>query len=262
MFKINVIILPILMGLNFCAFANVFKGIIKMNTKNGIFLTQDISKNPIILEWEEISGQTEQLSEKIKDIAAILVSAYTKTEVDFACKKPESVSSDFMLKSLAPILSQDIHKVDWGQFEAKTKNLLEQFFATTDWAKYSNAQDVNIFVIAIDQTTGDRLGVIQFLISPDFGPHNVKAALYGVAPFAQSRNLEYLLMSSIFKLKPDIKRVFLHTRSTNTDAISNYKYWGFTEFAGKLPNWTDLEYLTEHSNKLQKTSDSLVIQNN
>jgi len=248
------------MGTSFCTSANSFKEIIIMNTKNGIFFAQDVLKNPIILEWEEIGGHTECLSEKIKSVSGILVPAYTKTEVDFAQKKPELVASDFMLTSLASMITQDLSVVDWKQFESKTKDILEKFFATMDWAKHSNVQDTNIFVTAIDQKTGDRLGVIQFLISPDFGPNNIKTALYGVLPFAQNRKLEDLLMSSIFKLRPDVKRIFLHIRSTNEDAILNYKDWGFTEIAGGLPQWPDFEYVVEHSNRLQKTAEGLVVQ--
>ena len=85
----------------------------------------------------------------------------------------------------------------------------------------------------------------------------MKAALYGVIPSAQNRGLEKLLMSSIFRLRSEVKRIFLHTRSTNQQAISDYEDWGFAEFIGKLPNWTDLEYLVEQSDILQKTAESV-----
>lgn len=96
-----------------------------------------------------------------------------------------------------------------------------------------------------------KLGAIQFFITPAFEEGSIKAALFGVLPEAQNRGLEKLLMSSIFKILPDINHIFLHTRSTNQRAIALYKEWGFVEIAGKLPNWTDLEYRVEQSKALQ-----------
>jgi ribosomal protein S18 acetylase RimI-like enzyme len=254
------IIASLFMGLHYHVYANhdFLKGIIAM--KNGTFVTHDIYNSPIVLEWEEIAGNTERLAEKIKQSADILVPAYTNTEVDFARKRPDLVANDFMLKSVAPLLAHNIQTVDWALFEEKTRDLLAQFFATTDWVKYSNSQDINIFVTAIDEQTGDRLGVIQFLISSEFGPHTIKAALYGVIQSVQGRNVEQLLMCSIFRIRPDVKRIFLHTRSTNEAAVAQYKDWGFAEFVGKLPHWTDLEYITERSETLQKVAGSLVAQ--
>lgn len=250
------------MGLNFCAFANVFKGIIKMNTKNGIFLTQDIFKKPIVLEWEEIEGKTEMLDEKIKSISSLFISTYVKQEVDFFSKNikvftSEEIENDFMIRALAPYLGQSQNKFN---LEEKIKNTLEEFFGSINWSQYSTSDDINIFVIARDGKTQEKLGAIQFLIRPEFEQNNIKVGLFGISNSAQDKGLKKLIMSSIFKLRPDVKRIFLHTRSTNTDAILDYKNWGFTEFIGKLSNWTDLEYLIENSNSLQKTSEDLVAQ--
>jgi ribosomal protein S18 acetylase RimI-like enzyme len=229
-----------------------------MNKKSGFFLANDVLNNPIILEWEEISGHTERLSEKIRSLSHILVQSYTATEVEFARKKPEDVPNDFMLKSLASLLDQDVSKVDWNLFQQKIETILGQFFATMDWTNSSGAQDVNIFVTIKDQKTEKSLGVIQFLITPEFAKNDIKAALYGVIPSAQNRGLEKVLMSSIFKLRPDVKRIFLHTRSTNQQAIRDYENWGFAHFSGKLLNWADLEYLVEQSDVLQKIADCFV----
>ncbi len=228
--------------------------------KNATFSAQDIRGNIIILESEEIVGKTERLSEKIKSLSGILIPAYTEVEVDFARKKPEDVAHDFMLKSLAPLLEQDLNNVDWQFFEEKTKDIVEQFFATIDWAKHTDDQDISIFVLATDQKTGKHVGVIQFLITPEFGQNNIKAALLGVMPSEHDRGLEKLLMSSIFIVRPDVKRIFLHTRSTNQQAILRYQDWGFRQYIGKLPNWIDLEYITQQAGELQKQSTYFVVE--
>jgi GNAT superfamily N-acetyltransferase len=229
-----------------------------MNKKNGIFSAIDTFNNPITLEWEIIEGHTDKLSDKIKSLSPILAPSYAQTEVDFARNKPEEVLHDFMLKSLAPFFNKDdVHKTDWNVFQQETEKHLKGFFETFDWKKSSGEQDLHYFVIAKD-TEKKSLGVIQFLIAPEFAKNNVKAALYGVIPAAQNRGLEKLLMSAVFKLVPHAERIFLHTRSTNQQAISHYENWGFARFAGKLLNWTDLEYVAEKTNELQKASEGFV----
>lgn len=220
-----------------------------MNKKSGTFISKDSLNNLIILEWKEIPGQTDELAQEIKSLSEILVPSYAQTEVEFAQKKPEAVSNDFMLKPLAPMLEQG---VDCGLFQRKIEDHLKQFFVTMDWKASSGAQDVYFFVVAKDKASHKQLGVMQFFTTPDFEEGTIKAALSGVIPIAQNRGLEKLLMSSIFKLRPEVKRIFLHTRSTNTKAINAYKEWGFTEFAGKLPHWIDLEYVAERSKDLQE----------
>ena len=205
-----------------------------------------------VLEAETINGQTDRLVERIKELAEILVLSYAVVETDFARKKPEEVANDFMLKSLVGLLDQNGEEVDWNSFQKKVEGVLREFFINMDWKKYSNPLDLNIFVIAKDSVNGKPVGVIQFIISPEHEENSVKAALYGVLPEMQNCGLEKMLMSSIFRLRPDTKRIFLHTRSTNQQAISDYENWGFTKFEGKLPNWTDLEYLAEKSDLLQR----------
>ena len=112
-------------------------------------------------------------------------------------------------------------------------------------------------MIAKDKVSKKSLGAIQFFTTPDFKEGTIKAALSGVIPTAQDHGLEKLLMSSIFRLQPEVKRIFLHTRSTNITAIDAYKELGFTEFEEKLPNWIDLEYIANQSDTLQTVSKDL-----
>jgi len=232
-----------------------------MNNNKGSFFAYDALGNAVLLKWEEINGKTEKLSEKIKSLTDVLVPAYTQSEVDFARKKPSDVTNDFMLKTLAPLLEKGVEYVDWNVFEEKTKIVLEQFFMTLDWAGYAGDHDTNIFVVAVDQKTEKNVGVIQFLITPAFAAHNVKAALCGVIPSAQDRGLEQLLISSVFKLRPDVERIFTDTRSTNQRFISMHEGWGFTQFKGEIPGFTDVEYVVGKVDTLQKIADAIVFKN-
>lgn len=225
-----------------------------MNKKNDTFIATDLLNNPLIIEWQQMPGKTDELTQKILNLSDILAPSYAQTETEFARTKPEDVPNDFMLKSLAPLLTTN---VDWNLFEQKTKEHLNQFFKSMDWKTGSDAQETHIFVTANDKQSNKTLGMIQFIISPSFAQGSVKAALFGVIPSEQNRGLEKLLMSSIFKLKPETKHIFLHTRTTNVKAIHAYKTWGFVGVEGKLPNWTDVEYLADQSSVLQKTAATL-----
>jgi ribosomal protein S18 acetylase RimI-like enzyme len=239
------------------ATSNSSQGINHMNKTHGSFLAHDIHHNPIVVGWEIIPGQTDRLTEKIKSLSNILVAAYTQTEVEFARTKPEAVAHDFMLKPLAHLLEKD---VDWNMFTQQTAVLLEQFFVAFDWKNRSGALENNIFVTAQDQNTGDIVGVMQFLITPEFSQGTIKAALSGVVPSWHNRGLEKILISSIFKIRPDVKVIFLHTRATNQSALDKYQEWGFVRTAEKIPNWVDVEYTTERSDVLQQEANHLIMQ--
>jgi hypothetical protein len=222
---------------------------------NRTFTAKDSYNNPIILEWKKVQGHTDELAQTIKNIASILVPSYTQTEVKFAQEKPEDAATDFMLKSLAPVLKQN--PVDWGLFEQKVRDYLTQFFATMDWKAGSGAEDIHFFVVAKD-AKNNPLGAIQFFSTPDFEKGTFKSALFGILSFAHNQSIEELLMASIFKLQPDSKRIFLHTRSTNIYLIDLYKKWGFAEFSGKLSSWTDLEYFADQKQTLQNIAKKFI----
>ena len=151
---------------------------------SGTILVHDKNNNSIILEWESIQGP-EGLNQKIKSLTDLLIPTYVDQEFEFAFKKPEAIANDFMLQSLAPMLEDN---VDWDAVKGKIKTTLTHFFENMNWSKHSKQNDINIFVIAKDQKSGQRLGMIQFFISDDFPKNNVKAALFGTVPSLQDKD--------------------------------------------------------------------------
>lgn len=88
-----------------------------------------------------------------------------------------------------------------------------------------------------------------------------------VKPSEQNRGLGKLLMSSIFKIAPDIRRIFLCTRPTNVNALKAYQAWGFVPDLQPIPeaslnmaHWEFMEYKAEQSDMLQKLAESFVTQ--
>lgn len=229
----------------------------EIQSKNGQFQTEDNIKNSITLRWELIDPTSSNLNEAIKNSSEILVQMYTSMELQFARKHPEAVGSEMFLKPISAMFENGVENVDWTTATTKLSESLRHFLTTTDFAKYGNTHDVQIFVTAYDTKSGKQLGIIQFLAMPQFEYGAVKVAFFGVDEFSQSQGIEQILLSSIFKLIPDLSRIFLHTRISNETILKLYESIGFAKFAGPLPFWIDMEYLSEKSNFLQKTAESL-----
>lgn len=223
----------------------------------GNFVSQDFAYKGWIIEWEKIESTSSKLNEKIKYLSPLLVNGYSKIEVAFAKKFPELVKNEMFLKSLASMFESGINNIDWDLAENKIKGVLRNFFIETDWKQFSKPEDSHIFSVLKEQNTNEAVGMAQFLITSDHDYGNIKIALYdGVNPLTNPE-LNKLLLSSIFKLIPNINRLFFHTRSTNEKAINMHQQFGFTKFSGNLPNWTDLEYKVEKNDCLQVIAKSL-----
>lgn len=203
------------------------------------------------LEWEWIAGNDPRLTEKIRELSDIFTHAYTQQELEFARACPDEVQDEYFLKPLAPLVKTG----DWIAIEREIQTIFQRYFATTDFAAYSADDDRHLFVIAKDKT-GKQIGAIQFLVTAQDPIGTVKAAMFGVLPGAGS-GLEILLMSAIFRLLPETKRLYLHTRKTAVQAIERYRSWGFTPFDGTLEKWLDLEYLAGNSTVLQETAETI-----
>lgn len=220
------------------------KGIFQVRNKN------------IILEWEKVDAQSAfRINEIVRNLSDLMLQEYAKVEFEFAQKRPHEIANDWMLKSLAEDVA-DPASIDWDVIKQKINDILQLFFAQTDWAAYVQPNDVHFFVIARDAQTKKPLGLIQFLVTPDFPYGSVRTALYGVSH--ADPELAQLLMSSIFMLIKETTRIFLHIRATNDQAFTAYSSWGFAQFPGPLANWTDMEYRAEQSGILQHVAHTLL----
>ena len=226
--------------------------------KNGAFTCRDTLGMPIVLAWHAFDAASSQFSHAIQDASNILVETYTQQEVQFTHKHPEAVPHEYFLKSLESLFNNGIENVDWNLVSEQTQAIIQRFFMETDFSKFLGKQDITIVVTARDQNSGELLGLIQLLVTPDFAYGNVRVGYYGVTSTAQARGLEKLLMSAIFKLLPLTTRIFLHTRSTNEQILNTYYSWGFVQFTGTLEYWPDLEYLADRSYGLQETAKTIM----
>lgn len=221
----------------------------------GVMTAVDSTGRPIRLEWEKVDAQSPRLNEIIKEASVILANTYTTMEVQFVRQHPEAAATEMFLKPVESLLKAE--PVNWGAIEQALQSNLQQFFSTTDFAQYGRIGDVQIFVFAFDEQTGEQLGVINFIFTPEFKYGSVKVAFFGTNPKDANLCIDQKLMSSIFVSLPDVARIFLHTRATNTEELDTFQAWGFTPFAGPLPYWRDMEYLSARSDLLQNIAQHI-----
>lgn len=153
--------------------------------KSGTFRAKDNSGASIDLVWQQVDLKTARLNELLKDASEIFAQTYVAMELQFARKHPGTVASEMFLKPIEPLFKDGVEAVDWQQAKETLYTNLVQFFSTTDFAQYTKPGEQQFFVKAQDAKTGDVLGVIQFLIAPDFQVGTVKVAMFGVASQAQ-----------------------------------------------------------------------------
>lgn len=211
----------------------------------------------LILSWEAMPTNAPSLARQINALAPILVSTYVPMEIDFAQAYPEAISEEFFLKPLIKHFQDGPHKVSWEKVEQDLTANLTKFFAETDFSQFAQPEELCILVKAQNKETQEVLGIIQFLITPEYEYGTVKSGLYGVLPTHKDQGIEKILMSSLFKVLPQTKRIFLHTRVTNQAALNLYQSWGFRKFEGPLPYWTDMEYISNQEEGLQKLAQTL-----
>lgn len=235
---------------------SIIESIKTMN--HGILNAKDNFGAPIELVWEEVDVTTKRLNEILKLASPLLAQTYASMELEFARQNPEAVETEMFLKPLAPYFKDGVELVDWQQLEKILCAQLVQFFSATDFAQYLMPGERQWFVTAKDAKTGQILGIIQFLVQPQFEQGTVKVALFGVEKDAHECDIDKLLISSIFKLHFGVSRVFLHTRVTNKATLNLWRDWGFTPFAGPLPYWQDMEYICEESYELQKVAQAFL----
>ena len=222
--------------------------------KAGKLSAHDATGTPVTLEWAIYDPTSPQFTQAIKDVSEIFTQTYTRQEVELARNRPEMVPTETYLKDVAPLFEHGVDKVDWQAVEQHVRTNMHQFFTTNDFAQWASPNDLAIFVIIKENKEGKQLGAIQFSIMPDFAYGTVRVGLTGILTHAQNRGLEKMLMSSIFKILPNVTRLFLHNRPTNATALAFYEEWGFKSFAGTNADWPDFEYLTENAQVLQKAA--------
>ena len=234
------------------------------------YTTHDKQGHPIIVEWQKLAFFSSDFVRAMASIWKVGRASYMPVEMDFLRKHPEVVGSDDYYKPFAPLFARGFDAVDWVRAEAGMEQMLKPLFVldptTLDPSIIALfANDIFYSVVVKDQKTGELLGFAQFMMRPNYPAGDVKVTYLGVDPACQRRGLGAVLVSSIFKIRPEITRIFLSTRVTNEGAIAAYRRWGFMADKNPIldypcnPNyWIFLEYRADKTDLLQKIAAGLV----
>lgn len=233
------------------------------------YQTTDKNDNPIVIEWQKTTFFSQEFAEAMKIIWPVAKTAYLPVEMDFLKAFPEVVGTEDYFKSFEPLFKNGMEHVDWHKAEEIMEALLKSHFIfdTSSFGPEIFAQfekDICYIVTVKDQKSNALLGFITFMIRATYKPGDVKVMSLAVDPNYQNHGLGKILMSSIFKIDPTIKRIFLCTRVTNKTALNAYRAWGFTpdkhptlDHAFNLNHWMFLEYKADEQQLLQNKAKEM-----
>ena len=229
----------------------------------GRFLAKDTLGRTVILEWEKATVKEPAHAKNMNEICEVACQAYTEVEVRFLKQFPDIVQSDQYYKSFEPFFANGVKHVDWSLVEKEMNDRIKQIHQM-DYSQL-NAEDLYFFVKVRDRRTNKLLGFTIFLIKSEYSYGTVKDISIGLMPEVQGYGLGKLLISSVFKIIPNVDRIFLFTRITNNRAIGAYRAWGFVKdlhpvqdpyFTFKKEHWVSLQYNAKRSHILQETVEN------
>ena len=200
----------------------------------GKFLAKDPFDNSLILEWIKTDITSEELAEFKKDISEIADHALAPIEIEFLRTYPEAVTQELFLMPCAPLFKEGVEGVDWKLVEHRIQETIKQFYLTdiksfgADMIK-PLLDDVYYLVKIKESGREQILGFAMFAITPELPYGDVKIIQVAVTQEGSNQEVDKWLMSSIFALIPDIKRLFVFLRPTNESALRIYCSLDFAE---------------------------------
>lgn len=233
------------------------------NQKSGKLFATDKKGDSIILDWQKIAVSDPAFIAKMKSLKNIFIEAHTQPNVELLKIHPEAASLAQELKYFEQFFKKGPESVDWHKIEELMKIGMSMY-----WEKFTQTIDpTNVcwFITVRDTISDEPIAFAQFISSPKHANGSIRLKNLMIRPHAQHRGLGKLLISTMFKIVSSIKRIFLSTLVTNTQAQQAYKSYGFKQFAvnnpiefGSLDEYElHFEYLTDQSDILQKCAETL-----
>lgn len=194
----------------------------------GSLQVKDKQGRALMLNWHLLATQSAAFMPCMNEIADLAAHAFTEVEYAFLKAYPQAVKTERLYQHLAPLFEKEMDEVDWKQVKKNIYDIIHRLYTSTDWSKFG-IDDVYIFVTAREPNANRLTGFITFFIRPSYPFGTCKVTAMGVSEDEQGRGIGKLLMGSIFKIVPEVTRVFLSTRVTNARALAAYHTWGFSE---------------------------------
>ncbi|MBA3752109.1 hypothetical protein H0X06_04940 [Candidatus Dependentiae bacterium] len=246
--------------------------------QSGHYKSPDTANRPLILGWVITDILSSNLAVFKKNVSDIAAQTHAISEVQFLQTHPEAVSHDLFLKSCEPLFVHGVASVDWKEVEDRIQSTYKQFYVM-DIAHFGHdiikriADDLYVIVTVKEAASASReepekiVGFLMAAITPELAQGDIKLIKLALDPAHSDGEAGELLMSSLFKIIPEVKRIFTSIRPTDENALQTYFSWGFTydytpvqdpNHPINLEYWTVLEYKTNKSDRLQQTTKTLV----
>jgi len=247
----------------------------KMNNykeqKSGFFTAQDKTGKTVVLEWHKTNILSPELALFKKEMCDLAAQVTAHIEIQFLQVHPEAVTSGGFFRDCEPLFAQGLDNVNWHRVQQTIQSTIKQFYLM-DMVQFGQEiinkliDDVYFFVSVKDQKTQNCLGFMMTAITPALPKGDIKLINVVVNQQKQDRGLEQLLMSSIFEVLPEIKRIFTMIRPTNESANTVFESCGFVQDLNPIqdPNhpinkeqMLIMEYKADQSVVLQQTAKTL-----
>lgn len=238
---------------------------------SGFFHAQDQSGRAVIIEWHKAGILALELANFKKQVSDLASQVTASSETQFLQVHPEAVSSGGFLKACEPLFAQGVELVDWGKVEETLQASIKQFY-TVDISLFGAEvinkliDDVYFFASIKDKKTEKLLGFLMASITPALPAGDIKLINLIVEPAQQHSGLQQLLLASLIKVLPQVKRIFTMVRPVNNEAQDVFAECGFVQDYNPIqdPNHPIdqnhlivLEYKMEQSDLLQDVTDQL-----
>ena len=227
-----------------------------------ILEAKDELNRSVLIDWKASDILSSDLAKFKQSIADIASKTLAPSEVVFLKAFPESLAHDMFLKPCTHLFENGLETANWALIEETIQSTIKQFYLM-DLSKFDSdmikslLNEIYFFSSLKDKETNEILGFIICSVTPALSYGDIKLINMVIIDGEQNKGLEKLLLSSIFNIIPEIKRIFCFTRPTNTGSLTLYQNLGFTkdlpliEDANHKVNtsyYMPLQYKTDESN--------------
>lgn len=203
----------------------------EVTPEEGKIMTKDLRGKSISIDWKRTDILSEDLAHFKRSICELASEELGSIEWQFLRAYPESASQEIFLRSCVPLLKNGPENADWGAIKEEIQTTIKQFYLA-DLSKFGEIikplmNDLYFFAAVKNEGEDHICGYIMFSITPALPFGNVKVINLLVREKERGRGLEKAMLSSIFKLIPQTKRLFCFARPTHKTGLEMYKALDF-----------------------------------
>ncbi|MCE2982596.1 MAG: hypothetical protein LW832_03415 [Parachlamydia sp.] len=237
------------------------------STSDGKAYLVNENGHSFILEWKRSNILSPSLATFKKDLSDLAAEKLSESELAFLKANPEAASSELFLRACKPLLNKGAENTDWCAVQEAIKASVKQFYLA-DLSKFDPdmikplLNDIYFCATIRNPDEKESLGFLLFSITPTFPFGDVKVINFFMKEHNQNSELQNILMSLVFKILPQTKRIFLFAWPTDSTTLKMYAAMGFERDENPFQDPShkindqyliSLDYRIENSKILQRT---------